>query len=279
MTSRPPKWRFAREEEKEDNSSSQHLPHQPLPHQNTPQKYLSKRFVSTQNRTHSEIKDRSHYKAFRIYLLGAASSGKTTFMRRITKNEVPPHDIPTIGVDYSQIHLDNYEISLDIYEFGGNPHFRDIYSTYFQMPFDIALIFVDISRRDTLEDYFLWRDELRREHPYDDLRKQIIVVGSKRELRPELTQQDLNLFTKHEYPYFEISAKKKRGIRALLQEIETRALDHHYKGRVKPVKSQFAERFRSVAQLSNAQPEPQPIQRRRRRTFLQKLLACSCCVP
>jgi small GTP-binding protein len=244
------------------------------------QKYLSKRFISTKTTTKnslSSIQNRNHYKKFRIYLLGASSSGKTTFMRRITKNSIPSHDIPTIGVDYSQIHLDNYEISLELYEFGGNPHFSDIYTPYFRTMYDLAILFVDTSRRETIEDFMMWKSELVRENPYEDLNERIIVVGTKCELRNEITIHDMNLFKK--YPYYKISAKKKRGIRRLVNDIEHRALDRYYQGQIRPARSEFAERFRSTKLTSKQNPPSSKQASRKRRSWFRTLMGCSCCVP
>jgi len=112
--------------------------------------------------------DRDIMKA-KLCLAGASSVGKTSLIRRYVLNEFDDHYIATIGTKVSKkmvsVPLMDEEpvmVNLMVWDIMGQMGFRELLQEqYFQGAQGILAV-ADITRRETLQDLYIWIDQIDR---------------------------------------------------------------------------------------------------------------------
>ena len=81
---------------------------------------------------------------FKVCLIGAAKTGKTTFLLRHQKGEFRRDYIPTRNADVVSLNLSTNvgQFTLNVWDIGGDPHFEGLGQGYY-IQADAALIFCD----------------------------------------------------------------------------------------------------------------------------------------
>ncbi len=105
----------------------------------------------------------------KLCLAGASSVGKTSLIRRYVLNEFDDHYIPTVGTKVSKkqvsVPLKDEEpvmVNLMVWDIMGQMGFRELLQEqYFQGAQGILAV-ADTTRRETLEDLYIWIDQIDR---------------------------------------------------------------------------------------------------------------------
>ncbi len=160
----------------------------------------------------------------KILTAGEGGVGKTTLLRRFVEGQFFSETKMTIGVEFflKSIILGDNEITLQLWDFGGQERFRFLLGSYV-LGAKGALLMFDLTRIATLEKLDQWVQIVRQNDP--DL--PVLFLGTKIDLIEDINVSDdfalsylesLNLFD-----YLKISSKTGENVeesfRRLIQEI------------------------------------------------------------
>ncbi|MHA1297723.1 MAG: Rab family GTPase [Promethearchaeota archaeon] len=97
----------------------------------------------------------SKSKIFKIIMTGEGNTGKTTLLHRFIEGVFISNTQQTIGVEFflKEVNLGDYKVVLQIWDFGGQPHFRFLHKNYARGSRGALLIeeWVNICRADGIE--------------------------------------------------------------------------------------------------------------------------------
>lgn len=144
---------------------------------------------------------------FKICVIGAASTGKSTIVHRLLKGEFKENTEATVGVEFHtyKINVEGTQISLDIWDSAGQERYRSVSKGYFRDAIGCVLVF-DISNNKTFNDVSFWLNEFR------ELSNQnafVLLVGNKTDLQSqrEVTSEIAEQFANDKHiSYIETSA-------------------------------------------------------------------------
>ena len=156
--------------------------------------------------------------SIKITLLGQSSTGKSTIVNRLVKDEFTKDLESTIGACFLTLRIDN--IKYDIWDTAGQERYLSIAPIYYRNT-DIAILVYDISNIETIDRIFVYMDRLILDF---NNYQEIIIIGNKLDLIEDDKNDDsayqLNIidkllkkkFEKYSYmenriSFFNISAK------------------------------------------------------------------------
>ncbi|MHA1414390.1 MAG: Rab family GTPase [Promethearchaeota archaeon] len=121
----------------------------------------------------------SKSKIFKIIMTGEGNTGKTTLLHRFIEGVFISNTQQTIGVEFflKEVNLGDYKVVLQIWDFGGQPHFRFLHKNYARGARGALLLF-DLTRPSTLTTIEEWVNICRA----DGIEIPILLIGSKADL-------------------------------------------------------------------------------------------------
>ncbi|MHA1820992.1 MAG: Rab family GTPase [Promethearchaeota archaeon] len=124
---------------------------------------------------------------FKILIAGEGGVGKTTMLNRIIQNRFVEDTKMTIGVDFFLygLKVDNFDVKLQLWDFGGQEHFRFMLDSYV-LGAKGALLLYDLTRIVTLNKLNDWVNIVRKQNK--DL--PILLVGNKLDRADEISVSD-----------------------------------------------------------------------------------------
>lgn len=137
----------------------------------------------------------------KVITAGEGGVGKTTLLYRYIEGRFLADTRMTIGVEFflKELNIDDKKILLQVWDFGGQEHFRPLLKNYAKGARGALLLF-DLTRPSSLDRIEQWVNICRQENP--DI--PIIFLGTKLDLRDEITIDDeLALKLKEEYDFFD----------------------------------------------------------------------------
>jgi len=123
----------------------------------------------------------------KILTAGDGGVGKTTLLYRYKEGRFLEDTSMTLGVEFSlkTLHIDDYKVDLQIWDFGGQDRFRYMLPNYVVGALG-SLLMVDLTRLMTLDSVEEWVEILRKNNP----RLPIIFIGTKNDLTDEIQVDD-----------------------------------------------------------------------------------------
>ncbi len=147
----------------------------------------------------------------KIVVVGDGGVGKTTMLHRYIKNEFLVDTKMTIGVGFFQKYVsleDGRKVYLQLWDFGGEKHFRAFLDSYV-LGANGALLLFDLTLMKTLNQIDNWVKIVRK---YNSTLP-IVFIGSKCDLKEKISvSDDYALQFKEKYNFFEyIKTSSKTG--------------------------------------------------------------------
>ncbi|MFW9827462.1 MAG: Rab family GTPase [Candidatus Thorarchaeota archaeon] len=136
----------------------------------------------------------------KVITCGEGGVGKTTLLYRYIEGIFLADTRLTIGVEFflKEIALEGKKILLQVWDFGGQEHFRPLLRSYAKGAKGALLLF-DLTRPSSLDRIDQWVDICRKENP--DI--PIIFLGTKLDLTDQITIDDnYALYFKEKYHFF-----------------------------------------------------------------------------
>ncbi len=117
---------------------------------------------------------------FKLCIFGDGGVGKTTLTTRFLKSLFKPSMVMTVGTNFYNkiVEIDGKSIGLQIWDFGGEKQYRDLFPSYIRGA-NSGLFMFDITRYSSLKNVDEWIEALK-EGIKDPL--PIILVGGKNDL-------------------------------------------------------------------------------------------------
>ena len=149
---------------------------------------------------------------FKSVVVGDGGSGKTAVVVRFSQGFFQENYKLTIGVEFAvkTIHINNYNVKLQIWDTGGQERFRYVRPLYYKGSMGCIILF-DLTNRESFDHVPKWLEEVKKESGNIP----ILLVGNKSDLINERAvsldeakqiSKDLNMF------YVESSAKNGNGV-------------------------------------------------------------------
>ena len=149
---------------------------------------------------------------FKTVVVGDGGSGKTAVVIRFSQGFFQENYKLTIGVEFAvkTIHINNYNVKLQIWDTGGQERFRYVRPLYYKGSMGCIVLF-DLTNRESFDHVPKWLEEVKKESGNIP----ILLVGNKSDLINERVvsleeakqiSKDLNMF------YIESSAKNGKGV-------------------------------------------------------------------
>lgn len=157
----------------------------------------------------------------KVVMIGDTQVGKTAVLERLTDGVFKGSGPPTIGAAFKSHTLETKKgcITLQIWDTAGQERFRSLTQMYYRTA-HAAILFYDITNRDSFSALDLWCNELSSNGPEDI---KIVVVGNKIDLNQKRTvpSEEAMIFSKKRGAIFyaETSAKTGEGIHSLFVRI------------------------------------------------------------
>jgi small GTP-binding protein len=153
---------------------------------------------------------------FKVIVIGEGGVGKTSLVRRYVDDSFAQDLKMTIGVDLSvkRLHDGEQDKILQIWDLGGQPHFREVADIYFRGAKGILAVF-DVTRKASMDRLVDWIERVQAilgQLP-------MVVIGNKTDLRDPnegvtgvAVEEGSQFATKYGSPYVETSAKSNSGV-------------------------------------------------------------------
>lgn len=154
---------------------------------------------------------------FKIVLIGNVSVGKSSIIRRFTKNEFYKEYTCTIGTELSKKSLlmnENKKVNLSIWDTCGQEKFRSVTRQYYRDTQAILLVF-DLTNEKTFYDLQSWYDEAI--DYINDIKCNFFLLGNKSDEKEAVVIKEKNIkdFLRKNQKikkYFEVSASNGHNI-------------------------------------------------------------------
>ena len=157
----------------------------------------------------------------RFILWGDSGVGKSNLLMKYATDKFNPCFISTIGVDFKtkDVMFADKKYKLQIWDTGGNPHFRTITTAYLRSPLIALLCFsIDDKKSFTnLEEHISYIQNQRDEKG----QYKIFIVSTKidDETRRKVKKEDIVKFlSKYKFAYYEVSAKTGENVDTLFND-------------------------------------------------------------
>ena len=158
-----------------------------------------------------EEEDSGYYDLkFKIIVIGESRVGKTSLIKRYTKDQFGGVYLTTVGIDFQDktIEIEDKKVKLQVWDTAGQERFRNVAKNYFQSSNGFLLVF-DITDKESfqkLNDF--WIGQLKMHAPE---KAKSVLVGNKSDLagQRQVSIEDAEEFAKdNNLKYYEVSAKE-----------------------------------------------------------------------
>ena len=154
----------------------------------------------------------------KIMVIGEVRVGKTSLIRRYTKDTFAGNYLTTVGIDFQEkaVKINKKLVKIQIWDTAGEERFRNIAKNYFNQS-DGFLVVYDITDKNTLEKLDFWYEQIDLNAPKNI---KYILVGNKCDLEEErevTKDEGINLSKKFKCNFFETSAKENINVNEIFQ--------------------------------------------------------------
>ena len=153
---------------------------------------------------------------YKIMVLGESKVGKTSLIKRYTKDQFGGVYLTTVGMDFQDkiIEIEDKKVRLQVWDTAGQERFRNVTKSYFQSSQGLVLVY-DITDRESFEKLNFWVDNIKNNAPEN---AKFILVGNKCDLANErkVSYEEGENYAKNlNIKFFEASARDGTNVNEL----------------------------------------------------------------
>ena len=153
---------------------------------------------------------------YKIMVLGESKVGKTSLIKRYTKDQFGGVYLTTVGMDFQDkiIEIEDKKVRLQVWDTAGQERFRNVTKSYFQSSHGLLVVY-DITDKESFEKINFWMENIKKNAPEN---AKLILVGNKCDLANErkVTIEDgENKARNYNIKFFESSAKDGTNVNEL----------------------------------------------------------------
>ena len=153
---------------------------------------------------------------YKIMVLGESKVGKTSLIKRYTKDQFGGVYLTTVGMDFQDkiIEIEDKKVRLQVWDTAGQERFRNVTKSYFQSSHGLLVVY-DITDKESFDKINFWMENIKNNAPEN---AKLILVGNKCDLANErkVTIEDgENKARYYNIKFFESSAKDGTNVNEL----------------------------------------------------------------
>ena len=153
---------------------------------------------------------------YKIMVLGESKVGKTSLIKRYTKDQFGGVYLTTVGMDFQDkiIELEDKKVRLQVWDTAGQERFRNVTKSYFQSSKGLLVVY-DITDKESFEKINFWVDNIKNNAPEN---AKLILVGNKCDLANErkVSYEEGENYAKNlNIKFFEASARDGTNVNEL----------------------------------------------------------------
>ena len=121
----------------------------------------------------------------KIIVCGAGAVGKTSIVRRFVENKFEFNYLLTVGMEPSnrKLEVDGYLVNLILFDVAGQERFQTLRDVFFRKANGALLVF-DLTRAETLEDLYEWKEQIDGRLGKDRIPS--VLIGNKADLNDKI---------------------------------------------------------------------------------------------
>ena len=151
---------------------------------------------------------------YKIMVLGESKVGKTSLIKRYTKDQFGGVYLTTVGMDFQDkiIEIEDKKVRLQVWDTAGQERFRNVTKSYFQSSHGLLVVY-DITDRESFEKINFWMENIKNNAP-ENAKK--ILVGNKCDLANERQvsyEEGEKKASNYNIKFFESSAKEGTNVK------------------------------------------------------------------
>ena len=154
-------------------------------------------------------------KKCQLLIIGDATVGKTSILRRFAHDTFNPNYISTLGIDFftKDVILEQKKIHIKIWDTAGQERYRSLTRGFFKNGQGILIVFA-INNKDSFNGLNYWIDSIKNNINLENKNIPVIILGNKLDISDrEVSKEEAKNFAKrNNYNYYEVSAKTGEGI-------------------------------------------------------------------
>ena len=154
-------------------------------------------------------------KKCQLLIIGDATVGKTSILRRFAHDTFNPNYISTLGIDFftKDVILEQKKIHIKIWDTAGQERYRSLTRGFFKNGQGILIVFA-INNKDSFNGLNYWIDSIKNNINLENKNMPVIILGNKLDISDrEVSKEEAKNFAKrNNYNYYEVSAKTGEGI-------------------------------------------------------------------
>ncbi|MEM2143102.1 MAG: Rab family GTPase [Candidatus Thorarchaeota archaeon] len=163
---------------------------------------------------------------FKIVTVGAPAVGKTSLILRYTTGRFREYYAPTLGADFAvkALKVDDDTVRLQIWDLGSQDFLGRVRAQYY-LGSRAAIFVYDMTRRETLEQLRLWKQEVERHAG----RVHSVVIGNKSDLASQReVSREVGEELAHEFEadYLEVSVKLNENVDEVFKRVSEQLLEN-----------------------------------------------------
>ena len=168
----------------------------------------------------SESNENIYDEKIKIMVIGETRVGKTSLIKRYTKDDFGGAYLYTVGIDFQEKieNIDGKSVKLQIWDTAGQERFRNIAKNYFHSS-DGFLLLYDITCRESFEKISYWHEQIKMNSP---LNTKWMLIGNKCDLEENRAVQKSegeNYSKEYNINFSEASAKEGINVNEIFQTL------------------------------------------------------------
>jgi len=174
----------------------------------------------------------------KVLVVGNVATGKTSIIRRYTKNEFSSDYHTTIGVDFSlkSLTADGLDINVQLWDIAGQDRFTGLSRIFYTHAVGAIVVF-DIFDRDTFNNAALWKKDIDDKVFFSNGDKiPVILMANKCDVidndhQPSITSEQIETFCQQHgfFASFRVSAKLGSNVREACQALINKIVENHHR--------------------------------------------------
>ena len=151
---------------------------------------------------------------YKIMVLGESKVGKTSLIKRFTKDQFGGVYLTTVGMDFQDkiIEIEDKKIRLQVWDTAEQERFRNVTKSYFQSSHGLLVVY-DITDKESFEKINFWMKNIKENAPEN---AKLILVGNKCDLANERQvsyEEGEKKASDYNIKFFESSAKEGTNVK------------------------------------------------------------------
>ena len=121
----------------------------------------------------------------KIIVCGAGAVGKTSIVRRFVENKFDFNYLLTVGMEPSnrKLEVDGHLVNLILFDVAGQERFQTLRDVFFRKASGALLVF-DLTRAETLDDLYEWKEQIDNRLGKDRIPN--VLIGNKADLHDKI---------------------------------------------------------------------------------------------